>query len=91
MRTGVAWFLREDWDEIRRLCPDLHDDYDAWLADAEAAMLAMANPDMTIEKVVLRPHHIRRRQRATGRRVNGAARAKLVTSILRANARAADP
>ena len=38
MRIAIAWFAREDWAELRRLCVDadrLHERYDDWLREAE--------------------------------------------------------
>ena len=79
-RVGVAWFLRDDWEEIKRLCVDeLHDTYDDWLADAREALVTAAAAGHTLEQIILRPQDIRERERATGRKVDSAARGEMVT------------
>jgi hypothetical protein len=81
-RTAVAWFVREDWDEIKRLCIGVPNSYDEWLTRAEAAVLAMLSHGLSVEKVVLRPSLLRRRQRVTGRKVDGRGRAALAAKVL---------
>jgi hypothetical protein len=35
---ALAWFRPEEWHEIKRICPDLPDTYEEWLADVHAAI-----------------------------------------------------
>lgn len=68
-RIAVAWFLGEDWDEIKRLCVDeLHDSYDDWLTDARGVLITTAAEGYSPEQVILRPADIRERERATRRK-----------------------
>ena len=76
-------FLREDWDEIKRLCVDeLHDSYDDWLTDARRLLITTAAAGHSPEQVILRPADIRERERTPRRKVNGKARAEMVTERL---------
>lgn len=77
-QAAAAWFRREEWDEVKRLCvDDLQDTFDDWLRDAEAQLAAHAAEGLLIEKVIVTPDDIRRRQRSTGRKVNANGRAKI--------------
>jgi hypothetical protein len=80
-RVYVAWFDRDDWDEIKRLCvDDLQDTFDEWLVDAEAGLKGAAAQGILVEKVILTPSDIRQRQRSTGRKVDAKGRAKLAAA-----------
>jgi hypothetical protein len=52
-KAPVAWFAREDWDEIKQLCTidDLPDTYDEWFANAEADSASLAAQGVLVEKV----------------------------------------
>ena len=56
--VGVAWYRREDWDDVRRLCDQanqLQDTYDEWLADAEDALRRLAKRGIAVKKVFIAP------------------------------------
>ncbi|CCD89530.1 conserved protein of unknown function [Bradyrhizobium sp. ORS 285] len=78
MVLGVAWFKREEWDEVKQICPDLHDTYDEWLADAEAVVDSLASLEgHQVVKTILTVDELRRWKRATGREVDGSAKSRL--------------
>jgi len=33
--VAFAWFRPEQWHELKRICPDLDDTYEEWLANAQ--------------------------------------------------------
>jgi hypothetical protein len=75
---GLAWFRPEEWQELKRICPDLQDTYEEWLANVQAPIEAMGSPlkDQVV-KVVLTADELRKWKRATGREVDSKARARL--------------
>ncbi|MEH2562613.1 hypothetical protein [Bradyrhizobium sp. AZCC 2289] len=76
--VALAWFRREEWNELKRICPDLHDTYEEWLADAQAGIEALGSPlkDQVV-KVILTVDELRKWKRATGREIDGKVRARL--------------
>jgi hypothetical protein len=75
---ALAWFRPEEWHEIKRICPDLPDTYEEWLADVHAAIEAMGSPlKDEVVKVVLTANALRKWKRATGREVDSKVRARL--------------
>jgi hypothetical protein len=83
MRIAAAWFVREDWDEIKRICADdLQVTYDAWSAEAEQQARTLSAQGYIVEKVIVRTHDIRQRQRATGRKVDAQGRSEIAVKLL---------
>ncbi|WP_257168392.1 hypothetical protein [Bradyrhizobium sp. SRS-191] len=84
MVLGVAWFKREEWNEVKQICPDLHDTYDEWLANAEAVADGLASLDgHQVIKAILTADELRRWKRATGREVVGKVRSRLANKKAR--------
>jgi hypothetical protein len=75
---AFAWFRPEEWHELKRICPDLDDTYEEWLAKVHAIIEEMDSPlkDLVV-KVVLTADALRKWKRATGREVDSRARARL--------------
>jgi hypothetical protein len=81
-QVAVAWFRREDWDEIKRLCvDDLQDTFEEWLAAAEQGADDARRNGLFMQKVEVRPEHIRKRQASTGRKVDGKGRAMIAMKL----------
>ncbi|MGJ4953189.1 hypothetical protein [Bradyrhizobium sp. HKCCYLS20291] len=76
-RIALAWFKREEWDDIRRICPDLHDTYDEWLVSVQKTIDELGSLNADLVKVVLTASELRKWQRATGRKVDGRVRSHL--------------
>ncbi|MGJ4941381.1 hypothetical protein ACQR1W_12475 [Bradyrhizobium sp. HKCCYLS1011] len=75
---AMAWYRPEEWADLRRLCPDLDDTYEEWLAQAEAAIEELGGSlNMQIVKTLLTADELRRWKRATGREVTGKIRSQL--------------
>jgi hypothetical protein len=79
IRHAVAWFDRDDWEEIKSLCPpgDLQDTHDEWLASARAGLKGLGVTENEIEKVVLTPNDLRDWKAANGGKINSQVRAQL--------------
>ena len=85
----VAWFRPEEWSELKRLCPDLHDTYEEWLTNAEAGIEALGSPlKEQVVKIVLTVDDLEEWQRDTGREIDSAVRAELAMKGGSKNARA---
>jgi hypothetical protein len=75
---ALAWFRPEEWQELRRICPDLHDTYEEWLVDVHATIEAVGSPlQGQVVKVVLTADELRKWKLATGREVDSKIRARL--------------
>ena len=86
---AVAWFRPEQWSDLQRLCPDLDDTYQEWLAKAEAAIEVLErSAEHQVVKIVLTVDLLRRWKRATGRKVDSKARRSLAANIAAQNHRA---
>ncbi|WP_315737763.1 MULTISPECIES: hypothetical protein [unclassified Bradyrhizobium] len=78
LEIALAWFKPEEWEDIRRICPDLHDTYEEWLASAQEVIDTIGSrSDERIVKVILTAAELRKWQRATGRKVDGRVRSQL--------------
>lgn len=75
---ALAWYRPEEWEDIKLICPDLHDTYEEWLASAQDTIDALGNPlkDQVV-KVVLTASELKKWKRATGRKVDGRVRSQL--------------
>ena len=82
VRSPVVWFRREDWGLIKRTCSGLQDTFDEWLATAEKGLADLSAHDFVAEKVILEPSELRKRYQATGRKIDGAGRAKMALEKL---------
>jgi hypothetical protein len=75
---AIASYKPEEWADLKRLCPDLHDIYEEWLSSVETTIAAFGNsPKERIVKTVLTVDELRRWKRATGRDVDGKVRSQL--------------
>ena len=75
---AVAWFRADEWDQLKRICPDLQDSYEEWLANASAGIEALGSPlKEQVVKVVLTVDELRQWERSSGRKVDAKARAEL--------------
>jgi hypothetical protein len=83
VRLSIAWFRREDWDELKRLCPpgDLQDTYDEWLNNTKTQMVVMDLREHEFEKVVLMPDDLRQWRSAHNTEINYEVRARLAVDI----------
>jgi hypothetical protein len=79
---AVAWFRPEEWTDLKRLCPDLQDTYDEWLANALAGIEALGSPlKEQVVKVVLTVDDLKNWQRSTGRKVDSKVRSNLAIKV----------
>jgi hypothetical protein len=89
---AVAWFRPEEWSDLKRLCPDLHETYQEWLTEAEATIEVLDSPlkaqKAQVVKIVMTVDELRRWKRATGRDVDSTARSALAAKIAAKNHRA---
>lgn len=81
-RSAIAWFEREDWPEIKKLTAGLQDTFDEWLAAAEQGIADVTAQGFIVQKVILKPSDLRQQYRATGRKIDGAGRAKMAAEKL---------
>jgi hypothetical protein len=82
--VAVAWYSPEDWPELKRLCPDLDDTHDQWLANAEAKIKELPSPfDEQIVKIILTADELRKWKRSTGREISAKVRATLAAKAAR--------
>jgi hypothetical protein len=53
--AAVPWFRKEDWPELKQLCPpgDLQETYEEWLANAQQGLQAEGYAEHDIQKVIL--------------------------------------
>lgn len=54
--TGLAWYLEEQWDEIRKYCTDrdiMANTYDEWLKGAYNSIEQMKKRGIKLYKVVI--------------------------------------
>lgn len=76
--VAVAWFRPEEWSDLKRLCPDLQDTNEEWLANAEAGIEALGSPlREQVIKVILTVEELRNWKRSTGRKIDSKVRANL--------------
>ena len=79
---AVAWFRQDEWDELKKICPDLQNTYEEWLRDAEAGIEGLGSLKDQVEKIILTVDELRNWKRATGRKVDSKVRAQLATRAL---------
>lgn len=80
-KIAIAWYRKDDWAELKRLCPrpdDLHDTYEEWLANAQEGLKAAGFSEHDVLKVILTPEDLREWKAANGGEINSQVRAKLV-------------
>lgn len=76
MVVAAAWYRPEEWADLKRLCPDLDDTYQDWLASAEKAIASLSD-SFEVVKTVLTVDELKRWNRATGREVTRKVRSQL--------------
>lgn len=80
--AAVAWFRPDEWDDLKRLCPDLQDTYEEWVVSAEAGIENLGSPlKEQVVKVILTVDELRQWKRATGRKIDSKVRAELAMKI----------
>jgi hypothetical protein len=79
MKIAVAWFRKEDWAELKQLCPpdDLQDTYEEWLANAQQGIKAAGFSEHDVQKVILTPDDLREWKAANDGEINSSVRARL--------------
>jgi hypothetical protein len=77
----LAWFRPDEWREVKLICPDLHDTYEEWHANAEAGVSAFEAQGDHIEKVILTADELGRRERAIGRKIDQSERMSMAAEI----------
>ncbi|GLH75222.1 hypothetical protein SSBR45G_01300 [Bradyrhizobium sp. SSBR45G] len=84
MQIALAWYRPEEWDDIKLICPDVHDTYEEWLASAQNTIDALGSPlKDNVVKVVLTASELRKWKRATGRKVDAKVRSQLAVKRAR--------
>jgi hypothetical protein len=61
MQIALAWYRAEDWERLRRLCPDWdkkQDSYEKWRADAMDTERKMKRYGYTVVRVVVDPDEL---------------------------------
>jgi hypothetical protein len=90
--TGIAWYRREQWARLREVSVDgasLDERYDDWRRRAEGNLRELRGSGVTIRRVDVDVDELLRWCRASGRAVDGPARAAFVAQRLRAAHRGA--
>jgi hypothetical protein len=77
VKFAVAWFRRDDWRDLRRLCPDLEDTFGEWLANTKIGLQALKLSERDVDKVILTPDDLRDWRAANIGEINSQVRAKL--------------
>ena len=79
--VAVAWFRADEWSELKRLCPDLQDTHEEWLANAEAGIATWGGRPEQIHKIILTVKDLIDFQKATGRKIDSKMRAELAVRL----------
>jgi hypothetical protein len=79
--TALAWFTREDYPELRKLCPDIDDTYDEWLARITARLKVVEKQGVKVTKVIIRPAELEAFAKSRGVPMDSGARAALAGII----------
>lgn len=80
--VAVAWFRPEEWDQLKRVCSGLQNTYEEWLANAEAGIEGLGSPMKDhVVKIILTADELRKRKRATGRKIDSKERSRLAMLI----------
>ena len=61
MEIALAWYRAEDWERLRRLCPDwdkMQDSYEEWRADATDTERKMKRYGYTVIRFVVDPDEL---------------------------------
>ncbi|MGC2775289.1 MAG: hypothetical protein WA418_06575 [Bradyrhizobium sp.] len=77
MVIALAWYRPEEWEDLKLICPDLHDTYEEWLASAQDTIEGLGPLKEQVVKVVLTADELRKWKRATGRKVDSKVRSQL--------------
>jgi hypothetical protein len=77
VKFAVAWFRRDDWSELKRLCPDLEDTFGEWLAHTKIGLQVLKLSERDVDKVILTPDDLRDWRTANIGEINSQVRAKL--------------
>lgn len=86
MVVAAAWYRPEEWADLKRLCPDLDDAYEDWLASAEKAIASLRERSFHVVKIVLTADELKRWKRATGREVTRKVRSQLASRLAKRDA-----
>lgn len=82
---GIAWYKKEQWDELRRVSQDpeaLEDTWKEWADVAEKRIIDIMRAGGNVRKVPVDVHDLVLWCRTQNRPVDGEARAAYVTSRL---------
>jgi hypothetical protein len=81
--VALAWFRREDYAEIRRLCvDDLDPTFEGWQARITLRLQALEAAGVKVEKVIILPGELQGWAREQGLRIDSQARASLAAMLL---------
>jgi hypothetical protein len=80
MIVAVAWYRAEEWADLKRVCSELDDTYEEWLAGAESAIESLGS-SFDVVKTILTVEELKRWKRATGREVTRKVRSQLASKI----------
>jgi hypothetical protein len=86
-RTAVAWYTREDWEELRSLAVDsaaLEPTYEEWLKMATQATANLETHGIRVERVEVSTDELQHWCAENKRPLDGAARAAFAAEKLRA-------
>jgi hypothetical protein len=84
--SGVAWYDREQWEQLRDVVSDparLEDSYEAWVAMAERAISELEQAGMLIERVPIDADGLVAWCHEKTRPIDGEARAEYASLRLR--------
>jgi hypothetical protein len=82
--VGMAWYRREDWNELRRIFTDadiLHDTYEKWLYSALKIESTAKRFGHRVERVVIDPATFPDWCRERGLATNAEARTRYATEV----------
>lgn len=80
---GLAWFLRDDYEQIKAICEDqMHDTYDEWETAINARMKPYEAVGLVLEKVIVRPAELHAWAQSQGLPINAGARATYAAMLL---------
>jgi hypothetical protein len=82
---GIAWYRREDWDELRRLFVDtdvLPDTYNSWLSVAEKLVQNITRQGGIAEKVYIEPREFARWCAVRGLDIDAKARTRYANEFV---------
>jgi hypothetical protein len=78
--TGIAWYMREQWEDFRRVSADkVEDTWEEWVENAERRIAQLKKEGVSVQKIVVDLPELQFWCRTKNRACDSSARAEYVT------------